>query len=36
LLQKDVEEADAIFISNAIRGLLRVYLKTGNLRRQTK
>jgi para-aminobenzoate synthetase / 4-amino-4-deoxychorismate lyase len=30
LFQQDVEQADAIFISNAIRGLLRVNFRTGN------
>ena len=35
LFQEDVEQADAIFISNAIRGLLRVNLRTGNSRLQT-
>jgi para-aminobenzoate synthetase/4-amino-4-deoxychorismate lyase len=35
LFQKDVEQADALFISNAIRGLLRVYFRSGNSTRQT-
>lgn len=36
LFQHDFEHADAIFISNAIRGLLRVNFRTGNSTPQTK
>ena len=36
LRQQDVEQADAIFISNAIRGLLQVRLRTGNSKPQTE